>query len=153
MWVRSRGSATAKAPTADRYDFFISHATEDKDEVVRPLAERLQFSGFKVWYDESSLKVGDSLRASIDHGLANSRYGIVVLSEHFFQKNWTGYELNGLVARQSVGQKVILPVWHKISRDEVAKHSPSLADMLALDSSKLSLEKMVEALKSIHRPK
>ena len=48
------------------YDLFISHASEDKDDFVRPLAETLQGLGLKVWYDEFSMKVGDSLRRKID---------------------------------------------------------------------------------------
>ncbi len=58
------------------YDVFISHASEDKDEVVRPLATALQRSGLKVWYDEFELRIGDSLRRKIDQGLAGSRFGL-----------------------------------------------------------------------------
>jgi hypothetical protein len=43
------------------YDAFISHASEDKDGFVRPLAKELSRRGFRVWYDEFSLKVGDKL--------------------------------------------------------------------------------------------
>ncbi len=81
------------------HDAFISHASEDKEEFVRPLAEALHEAGFSVWYDVFSLKIGDSLRRSIDRGLADSRYGIVVLSSAFFEKNWPQYELDGLIAK------------------------------------------------------
>ena len=59
------------------YDVFISHASEDKEEVVRPLANALRKAGLKVWYDEFELHIGDSLRRKIDQGLAKSRFGIV----------------------------------------------------------------------------
>jgi len=68
------------------YDVFISHASEDKDAIVRSLAEALVKGGLKVWYDEFELKIGDSLRRKIDKGLAHSRFGIVVLSQAFFKK-------------------------------------------------------------------
>ena len=71
-----------------KYDAFICHASKDKDDFVHPLAEKLKARGLKVWYDEYSLKIGDSLRQSIDKGLANSRYGIAILSPTFFKKNW-----------------------------------------------------------------
>jgi TIR domain len=77
---------------------------------VRPLAERLRSSGLRVWYDEFTLTVGDRLRQSIDHGLAISRFGIVVISPNFLNKNWPQNELDGLVARETNGVKVILPV-------------------------------------------
>jgi len=85
------------------FDVFISHASEDKDDFVRPLANELLNRGIRVWYDESTLKWGDSLRRKIDQGLARSRYGIVILSSAFFVKNWPQYELDGLVAREMGG--------------------------------------------------
>jgi hypothetical protein len=137
------------ASSKAEFDAFISHAGEDKNEIVRPLAEELTTIGFKIWYDEFQLKVGDSLRRSIDKGLSNSRFGIVVLSPSFFAKNWPQYELDGLVARESNGVKVILPLWHKVTKQEVMKYSPSLADKVALDTSLYSLAKIVEELSKV----
>lgn len=117
---------------SERYDVFISHASEDKDGYVRPLAEGLSDEGLSVWYDEFELELGDSLRNSIDLGLANSEYGIIVLSEAYFEKDWTQYELDGLVARDLGSGKVILPIWYQISKDEIMNNSPTLADRYAL---------------------
>jgi len=69
-----------KAPVDIGYDAFISHATEDKEKLVKPLAMALRKRGFRIWYDQFEMRVGDSLRQSIDRGLASSRFGIVVLS-------------------------------------------------------------------------
>jgi hypothetical protein len=124
------------------YDFFVSHASEDKD-VAEPLVGKLSQTGAKVWYDRIELTIGDSLREKIDHGLANSRYGVVILSPKFFEKDWPQKELNGLVAREVNGQKVILPVWHNITVDEVRQYSPILADRLATETA-LGLDKVVE---------
>lgn len=132
-----------------QYDFFISHASEDKDDIVRDLAEALRNSGFEVWYDEFELKIGDSLRKKIDYGLSNANYGIVIVSPSFVKKNWTEYELNGMVARELNGHKVILPIWHKITKDEVLKFSPSLADKLALNTSLHTIDDIVENLKNL----
>lgn len=126
------------------YDFFISHATEDKQAVAEPLARALIDRGAKVWLDKFSMTVGDSLRQSIDEGLACSRYGIVILSEIYFKKFWTGKELNGLFAKQESGQKVILPVWHNIAKDVVMQYSPILADMLALKTADFTIEEIAE---------
>jgi len=131
------------------YDFFISHATEDKDEFVRPLAEKLNELGLKIWYDDFQLKIGDSLRRSIDNGLKNSKYGIVVLSSSFFSKNWPQYELDGLVAKELSGVKVILPIWHKVTKDEVISYSPTLADKVALNSSMMSIDEIANELKQL----
>ena len=116
-------------------DVFICHASEDKEEFVRPLAAALADSGLSVWYDESTLKIGDSLRQEIDAGLARSRYGIVVLSHNFFNKKWPQQELDGLLGKEVVGVKVILPVWHRITEPEVRGFSPILAGRLAANSA------------------
>lgn len=118
------------------WDVFISHASEDKDSFVQNFAEELRRYGLKVWYDSFTLKVGDSLRQSIDDGLAKSKYAIVVLSKSFFSKDWTRRELEGLLANESVKRSSILPVWHGVTRDEVAEYSPTLAGLIAADTSK-----------------
>ena len=134
------------APENIGYDAFISHASEDKASLVRPLARALEKMGFRIWYDEFELRVGDSLRQSIDKGLVNSRYGIVILSRSFFEKNWPQYELNGLTAREIEGHKVILPVWHNITKEEVLSYSPSLADKVAIVTTGKTIAQVAKAL-------
>lgn len=124
------------------WDVFVSHATEDKDEVVRPLAQALQHLGLRVWYDEFELRLGDSLRRKIDGGLARSRFGVVVLSPSFFAKNWPQYELDGLVTREMTGEQIILPLWHKVSKAEVISFSPSLADKVARSTTDSTVEEI-----------
>ena len=131
------------------YDAFISHASEDKEDLVRPLAKALEKMGYRIWYDEFELRIGDSLRQSIDRGLINSRYGIVVLSAAFFRKNWPQYELNGLTAREMDGNKVILPIWHKITKAEVLKFSPSLADKVAIRTKGHSIKDLANELATV----
>lgn len=118
------------------WDVFISHASEDKATVAKPLTEKLIKLGLKVWLDEFELKIGDSLSRSIDLGLSNSKFGIVILSENFFKKDWTEYEYRGLVAKSIGRDKTILPIWHNITREAVLKFSPTLADTLAENTMK-----------------
>lgn len=148
-YVSSNQIEDGKTETEKQYDFFISHASEDKDDIVRDLADALVKKDIKVWYDEFELKIGDSLRKSIDKGLVNSKYGIVILSPNFIKKNWTEYELNGMVAREMNGHKVILPIWHKITKDEVMRYSPTLADKMALNTSTYTIDDIVSQLQSL----
>ncbi|WP_433250865.1 toll/interleukin-1 receptor domain-containing protein [Streptosporangium sp. CA-135522] len=113
-------------------DLFISHAWEDKDSLVRPLADAFRNLSLSIWYDEFTLTIGDSLSASIDKGLLESKYGVVVISPNFIRKPWAEYEFRSLVALESGNPKRILPVWYNITRDEVLKYSPRLADKIAL---------------------
>lgn len=134
------------------YDAFISHASEDKQDFVRGLAEALRDNNVAVWYDEFTLKVGNSLRRSIDHGLSKSRFGIVVLSKAFIGKQWPEWELDGLVQRQNNSlDSVILPVWLGLSYEEVLDFSPPLADRFAIKAEK-GLEYVVNELLKVINP-
>ena len=128
------------------YDVFISYASEDKEDVVAPLADALRAGGLKVWYDEFELGIGDSLRKKIDRGIASSRFAIVVLSKAFFNKGWPNYELDGLVTKAVSGDQVLLPVWHKITKDEVVSYSASLADKVARNTSTQTVEEIADEI-------
>ena len=130
------------------FDAFISHASEDKKDFVAPLADALTNEGLRVWYDEFELSIGDSLRQKIDNGLARSSFGVVVLSPSFFAKNWTQYELNGLIARQMEGEQIILPIWHRLTKNEILNIAPSLTDIVALNSSTETIENIAREIAS-----
>lgn len=132
-----------------KYDVFISHASEDKEEIVRPLAHELKSNGLAVWYDEFELQIGDSLRQKIDRGLANSRFGIVVLSKKFISKGWTNYELDGIVTKSVTGQQVMLPIWHNITKQEVIAFSPSMADKLARNTASYTIEEIANEISEV----
>lgn len=134
----------AESPRA--FDVFISHASEDKEDLVRPLAEALRDAGLEVWYDEFELKLGMSLRRSIDGGISQARFGLVVLSEAFFAKGWPQYELDGMVTAQVSGKQILLPLWHGLSRDDVMAKSPSLADKVALVTGGRTIDSMVDEI-------
>ena len=131
------------------YDVFISHAGEDKDEIVRPLAIALRELGLSVWFDEFELSIGDSLRRKIDLGIAQSRFGIIVLSDHFFAKGWTNYELDGIVSMHTSGEKDILPIWHKLTKAQVVAYSPSLSDKVARNTSDFTVEEIAAEIAQI----
>jgi hypothetical protein len=130
----------------ESHDVFISHASEDKDEIVRPLANALITEGLSVWYDEFSLKIGDSLRRKIDQGLSKSRVGLVVLSPSFISKGWTNYELDGIMTKAVSGEQILLPIWHQITKQEVINYSPSLADKLARSTAIHTVEEIAKEI-------
>ncbi len=146
-------SETVGAPPSNKvYDVFISHASEDKDEVVRPLARELSALGVTCWYDEAELHIGDSLRRKIDAGLSRCRFGVVVLSPSFFGKGWPNYELDGLVTREvSSGAQMILPVWHNVTQSEVIRYSPSLAGKLARRTADTDLRAIASEIAHVTR--
>jgi len=125
---------------------FISYASEDKETVAKPIALTLINHGYSVWYDEYSLKVGDSLFSAIDKGLLECNYGIVILSKYFFNKGWTKHELRGLVSREIESEtKFILPIWHEVSANDVKEFSPTLVDKIALNTNQ-GIENVVNSI-------
>ena len=148
----NRSAVVAAGVEGDEpYDVFVSHATEDTDAVVRPLAHALRSAGLRVWFDEFTLHIGDSLRQKIDRGLASSRFGVVVLSHHFFAKGWTNYELDGMVTKTVTGEQVLLPIWHNVSKAEVMRYSPTLADKLARNTSTHTVEEIAVEIADLIR--
>ncbi|WP_277809709.1 DUF1883 domain-containing protein [Chromohalobacter canadensis] len=137
----------------ETHDVFISHASEDKDDFVRPLANALMDEDLNVWFDEMTLRIGDSLRQKIDRGLANSRVGLVVLSPEFINKGWTNYELDGIVTRTVSGEQILLPIWHNITKQQVMDFSPSLADKVARSTATHTIEEIASEIAELIRSK
>ena len=128
------------------YDFFISHASADKKDFVDGLVERASAAGLDVWYDQNDLVWGDSIRQKIDDGLRRAYFGVVVLSPNFFKRPWTEYELDAIVQRDLSGSGRLLPIWHRLTQDDVEKQAPSLAGRLALPTSTYSTDQIVDEL-------
>src|SRR5437764_1180332 len=107
-------------PGVNPVKIFLSHASEDQADFVRPLADALVSfpEEFEVWYSEYELTLGDKLLAKIDEGLKNCDYGVVVLSPQFFAKRWPREELEGLFQLETTERKVILPIWKNVSAED-----------------------------------
>ncbi|AHH97585.1 toll/interleukin-1 receptor domain-containing protein [Kutzneria albida] len=135
-----------------KYDLFISHAYEDKGEFVRPLVTRLNRFHVSVWYDEHSLQVGDSLSGSIDRGLRESKFGLLVITKSFLKKAWPEYEYRSLLTREVGKEKVVLPIWHGVSRDDVLEYSAWLADKVALVTSDKDSNEIAAEILAVVKP-
>ena len=130
-----------------QFDVFISYAHEDR-QFVTELVAALEAGDLRVWFDGSELRIGDNLRRKIDAGLANSTFGVVVLSHAFFDKEWPQYELDGLVTRDNEqgDEQVILPIWHEITKAEVIERSPSLASKIARSTATHTPDEIAEEI-------
>ncbi|SMD20346.1 DUF1883 domain-containing protein [Kibdelosporangium aridum] len=138
--------------TVDERDVFISYAGADKEAVSQPLADALKSMDISVWMDTFELRIGHSLRGEIDRGIASSRFGVVVLSPAFFNGPWPLHELGAFFARQIEGQ-FILPIWHQITKEEVLRKSPLLADKIASSTGQYTITEIAEQIAEVVRPK
>lgn len=134
------------------YDVFISHASEDKDPLVEALVKHLEALGIRVWYDKNNIGWGDSFREKMDEGLSKARYGIIILSPDYIkdEKYWTKAELDALFQKESAtGKKVLLPVWHHLSKNEVMDFSPFIASRNALSTAALTVAEIAIEVRKI----
>ena len=105
-----------------------------------------------VWYDEFELRIGRSISRSIDKGISNSNFGLLVLSKSFFSKNWTEYELKSLNSYEISRGDILLPIWKDVEFEEVREFSPYLADKFALTTNKLSIEEIAVQVIEVVNP-
>lgn len=135
-----------------QWNAFISHASEDKDSFVRELYQTLTNLGLSIWYDEFTLKVGDSLSKSIDNGLLNSDYGIMIISQSFLSKGWPDYEYRSLLSREIGNKPVILPVWYNVTKENVCQYSLYLADKFAISATDKNINQVAIKLLEVLNP-
>ncbi|HEY2292564.1 MAG TPA: toll/interleukin-1 receptor domain-containing protein [Thermoanaerobaculia bacterium] len=113
---------------------FLSYAGEDRS-FVDQLAGALKARGFKIWHADSVLEPGDKLLESIERGLADSAYGILLISPDYLRKGWPQYEMDILVRQHIEHGKRLFPIWHNLEKKEVEARSPGLAGIYALRSN------------------
>ena len=127
-------------------DVFISHASEDKETVARPLAISSADLNITYWFDQQEILIGDNIRQKIDEGIRSSRFGVIILSPDFLAKGWTNYELDGLTNLQMTQNGTLLPVWHNITRVQIAAYSLSLAGIASMSTSDYSVPQIATAI-------
>ena len=134
--------ATIKEKPA-MYDVFISHANKDKIEYVNELKQSLNKLGIEIFYDKDTLEWGDKWKDKILEGVEKAEFAIIVISENFFDREWTEKELNEFLSRQNAnGQKIILPILHNITTSQLKEKYPDIADIQALSSSGRSCDEI-----------
>lgn len=125
------------------FDVFISHANKDKEELIEQLYQSLNKLGIKIFYDKESLEWGDNWKDRILKGTKKAEFAIIVISENFFDREWTERELAEFLNRQNRnGQKLILPIMHNITVAQLQEKYPSVADIQAIDSAKYSCDEI-----------
>lgn len=135
----------------EEYDVFVSHAWEDKEGFVDEFVAELEKLDIKVWYDKQRIKWGDFMRARIDDGLKKSKFGIAVISPDYIAegKYWTKAELDGLFQLESVNGKMLLPIWHNITKQQVMNYSPIIASKLAMTTASMTAEEIAKEMQSL----
>ena len=125
------------------YDVFISHANKDKEDLIEELYQSLYKLGINIFYDKESLEWGDNWKERILNGTKKAEFAIIVISENFFDREWTERELSEFLNRQNRnGQKLILPIVHNITMQQLQKKYPNVANIQAIDSKKYNCDQI-----------
>ena len=132
------------------YDVFLSHANADKIDFVEELKKSFDKLGISVFYDKDTLKWGDNWKKKIIEGLENCDFGVIVISNSFFGREWTEKELKTLLSRQNKsGQKIILPILYNTTLKELTAHYKKLTDIQFLDASQYDIKDITIQLASV----
>jgi hypothetical protein len=111
---------------------FISYASEDR-AIAANVAQQLQRKGVKVWMGEKNVDPGDILVEKIAEGLQSAQYGILLISEHFLNKNWTKTELEFLLHKSIETRTVkLIPVCLRVTHTDIVKRFPLLRGIVSL---------------------
>lgn len=130
-----------------KHDAFISYASEDT-ELASELVRSLEARGLNIWYAPIDLKVGDKLLDSIEKGMKESMYGILLLSPAYLDKGWTKYEMDILLRDNIEKNRKILPIWHNVTKNEIEVNNSGLAGIVAIKSD-AGIESNIESLTSV----
>lgn len=132
---------------AKEYDVFISHATADKKPYVDKLVKEIKSIGLVTFYDVDSIEWGDNIKDKIDEGLKHCRRAIVVVSDSYFDRKWTEYELNELMKRQDKeGHKLIMPILYRVTKNDLVAHYPFMKDIKFVHASSYSYKELAQKI-------
>lgn len=139
------GNMASDTDDTDVKDVFISYSHSDSKEVAQLLGQELTAMDLDIWLDDIEMSIGSSIRESIDDGLTRSEYGVVILSESYFEGT-SEWELNGLVEKHTSEEDVILPLWYEVDYDFVYEQSPSLADLIAEEVDEENVQSVASSI-------
>lgn len=121
------------------YDVFISHSNTDKIEYVDGLVKAIKRLDIRIFYDKEVISWGDNWKDVIMEGISKSEFAIIVISNNFFDREWTEKELNEFLRMQnSSKQKIILPLLHNIDYEKLKSKYPALQFIHGFETTKHS---------------
>ncbi len=125
------------------YDVFISHARKDKLDYVDSLYLSIRRLGVRIFYDTEVISWGDNWKKVILEGTEKSEFAIIVISENFFDREWTERELDEFLKRQNAsGQKIVLPLLYGVSIDTFIEKYPSLEEIQVISTERYTKEEI-----------
>lgn len=92
------------------FEIFISHASEDRAEVARPIYEACERIGLKAFLDEEHIAWGENFTKKINTALGAARVVLTVISGNSVAKDWPVAEVNAALSMEISGAKTVVPL-------------------------------------------
>lgn len=127
------------------YDFFISHASADKEIIVDPLYNELQALGYNVWYDKNKIHYGDNINNEIENGLKNSFCLILIITKNFFESKWVYFEFGKYSSYQKAK---IIPIMYDIGTKEYLQILQILGNIKYINALEKKTNDIISDLKN-----
>lgn len=136
--MRCNGGAATRVRIVTDFpqaDFFLSYATPDRPW-ARWIAGELEAAGYSVVIDIKDFRPGTSFVRGMENALANCRHTLAVVSDNYFNGNYTPAEWETAFAKDPQGiQRFLLPIRiAKCQLPEVLRRIVSI-DLLDLDEA------------------
>jgi hypothetical protein len=146
---------TGAAPAKSLFDFFLSYKHMDSSDLVEAIAAELRARKYDIWLDSTETHPGDSIFKSIEDGLSNSIDAIVVLSANYFT-GWAEHERQSIVSLMDANKIRIVPLWYHLNREDVQRHAPELAGIIAVpvsDTTPRTIEQTCDIVAQTFHPR
>lgn len=116
----------------EEFDVFICHASEDKENIAKPMHRELAKLKVLPFLDEDYIGWGDSLVEKINHALSRAKIVLVILSENSVGKKWQTREISSTIQMEIDGEVKLLPllVGSDYQKRMILKEVPLLRDKL-----------------------
>lgn len=112
------------------FDFFISYKQKDSKDFAKYLLDSLHDGGAEVWLDQVEMNLGDFILEGIENGIKSSIDSILILSENYFT-GWSKQERDNLFSLMVSGKTRVVPIWYKLSLDDIESLSPMLSGLVS----------------------
>ncbi|OIN59964.1 toll/interleukin-1 receptor domain-containing protein [Arsenicibacter rosenii] len=133
-----------------RISAFISYSGHDKEYAVN-IAELLSENGIHVWMDDFNVKVGDTVVSTIESGIKESDYFIVLLSNNSINSDWVKQEIElAYITNHERNKPKIIPiVFDSLIRNKIPKLLMDIRWLVVNESNIFQkIQRLIEQLKA-----
>jgi hypothetical protein len=136
---------------------FVSHSSEDKQDLIEPIVEDLETCYINVWLDKRKILPGENLRKSIfREGLDKADIALIFFTEKSLKSSWVDKEIKHVLREEGKKgnnfdlNKIISIFDSEETYHQIAERYPELTDdllhLMPVDYDKIQLGQLISAI-------